>query len=160
MIRRPVRATATNPGSTVPSTPEKLPTLIPEIESASPHDAVAAYLDLGRGTFSANETWNVQVTFGKSAPMCIASTVAFRAPTSGDVTFRTDSGKSLRVRGGATVRVVNDPPIANGTHFHMYARLILDETMLNEPATIGSCSGRRRVATHTFAAGCSDSQWP
>src|SRR5215210_3749965 len=65
-------------------------TLIREIESASPHEAVAAYVDLGRGTFSMAESWNTQVVFGKSKAMCIASTVAFRAPTSGDVTFRTD----------------------------------------------------------------------
>ena len=136
-------------------------TLIPEIESASPSEAVAAYLDLGRGTFSANETWGSSVTFGRSRAMCIASAIAFRADNSGEVAFRTDSGKVLRVRGSATVRVVNDPPLgANGTHFHMYAHLLRDATKLDEPERAGSCGTRRRVASHGPSVECSNTQWP
>jgi len=136
-------------------------TLIPEIETASPSDAVAAYVDLGRGTFSTADTWGSQVTFGGSKAMCIASTIAFRAPASGDVVFRTDSGKTLRIKGNATVQILNDPPLgANGTHFHMYAKLMRDATKIEEPVRAGSCGGRRRVASHGIDIACSNSQYP
>jgi len=137
-------------------------TLIPEIETASPSDAVSAYVDLGRGTFSTADTWGSQVTFGRTKAMCIASTVAFRAPASGEVVFRTDSGKTLHIKGNATVQIFNDPPLgANGTHFHMYAKLMRDATKIEEPVHAGACGGgRRRVATHGANFECSNSQWP
>jgi hypothetical protein len=140
-------------------------TLIPEIETASPHPAVAAYLDLGRGTFSAGETYGSRAAFGNAPAQCVASSVRFSAPTTGAVTFVTASGKSLRVRGGATVRISNEPPpTVRGTHFHMYANLFADATTIAEPVPAGACGttegGRRRVATHSVDPNCSNSHWP
>src|SRR6185436_13350854 len=106
-------------------------TLIPEIETASPHEAVSAYLDLGRGTFSATDTGNAMVTFGRSRSMCLAMTVTFRTAATDTVTFKTDSGKTLRVKGSATVQVSNDPPLVSApTHFHMYSTLLTDATRI------------------------------
>jgi len=138
-------------------------TLIPEIETASPSDAVSAYVDLGRGTFSAVETWGSQATFGRSRAMCVASTVAFRAPANGEVVFRTDSGKTLRIKSSTIVQLSNAPPLsASGNHFHMYMKLLRDATKIEEPVKAGSCGGggRRRVTTHTPEIVCSNIQYP
>lgn len=140
-------------------------TLVPEIQNASPHEAVSAYLDLGRGTFSVPEFSSVQLRFGKSRPYCLARVVAFRAPVTGGVVFRTASGKSLRIRGDAVVRISNDPPAStNGTHFHMYARLFSDAVTIPEPVVTGrSCTGhgRRRVTPQTsITVDCSNGNYP
>jgi len=131
--------------------------LIPEIETASPHEAVAAYVDLGAGTFSASDTYDHQTTFGNGRPECLARIVTFRAPAPrGEVAFVTASGKSLRVRGSATVTIGNDPPAGTrGTHFHMYAHILADATYVAEPVATGSScggGGRRRVSAHDVAA--------
>ena len=137
--------------------------LIDEIQTATAHEAVAAYLDLSGGTFSVQETWDAQVTFGGGNPECLARAVAFRAPTSGDVIFRTASGKTLRVRGNAVVQVLNDPVHAMpGSHFHAYERLLVDSSYLDEPEATGSpCGGergrgRRRIVTHSLYVSCSN----
>src|SRR6185436_1004840 len=133
-------------------------TVIPEIETASPSEAVSAYVDLGRGVLSANDTVG-RVTFDHSRSMCLAGTIEFRAETDGEVAFRTVSGKVLRVIGNATVRIVNDPPLgAAESHFHMFAKLLTDATRVDEPAMTGACGARRRVASHSIMNGCVGSQ--
>jgi hypothetical protein len=95
--------------------------------------------------------------------MCLASVVAFRAAASDEVAFRTASGKVLRVRGNATVRISNNPREDDGrSHFHMYAKLLEDATSIDEPVHTGSCTGgRRRVTTHSSTlTNCSNSIYP
>ena len=137
--------------------------LIDEIQTATAHEAVTAYLDLSGGTFSTHETWSAQVTFGGANPQCLARTVAFRAPTSGEVTFRTARGKLLRVRGSAMVQVENEPMHAMpGSHFHAYEKLFVDSTYLDEPEATGTACGtergrgRRRIVTHNLSVSCSN----
>jgi hypothetical protein len=129
--------------------------VIPEIDRAEPHEAVAAYLDLGAGTFSVTDLFADQSTFGGGRAECLARTVLFRAPTTGEVTIRTASGRVLRVRGNATLRIVNDTPEPTGTsHFHMYAHILQNATHVDAPVrTGGACgagtgTGRRRATTH------------
>ena len=136
--------------------------LIDEIHTASPHEAVAAYLDLSGGTFSVNETWDTQVTFGSGNPECLARTVMFRAPSAGDVIFRTASGKSLRVRGNAVVRVMNEPVHEMPGHFHYYGSLFTDSTYVDQPMTTGAACGaerprgRKRIVTQALSGDCSN----
>jgi hypothetical protein len=137
-------------------------TLLREIATGSPHEAVAAYVDLERGTLSATDIGRCSVPLSKTRSMCIASTVMFRAATTGDVVFRTASGKSLRVRPNATVQITNDPPEGTvAAHFHMYAKVMADATHVQEPAGSRSCAPKRRVATHPgIETCCSNSQYP
>jgi hypothetical protein len=141
--------------------------VLPEIETASPHPAVAAYLDLGRGTFSATDVDPRRYAFGEAGTQCIARTVTFLAETADTVTFRTASGKSLRVRGGTTVRISNVPRAGTMTpHFHMYSLVLADGIGVAEPlATAESCGGRRRASGHEVHAmvpvdACSVTKWP
>lgn len=151
--------------------------------AGSAASSVAAYVDLPGGTFSVDDVYPQQVSFGLRgmARQCLAKAVMFRADANGEtVDIRTEHG-FIRIRANAVLRINNDPVVATGAaHVHMYASLLTDASYVAEPITTGAfCSAppnprrdRRKGRSLTVTtdgltatptgetAGCSNSTYP
>lgn len=158
--------------------------LLPEIERAESHPAVAAYVDVTGGRFAVEELEQLEVRFERSrwlGPKCMARDVVFTANVTGNsVELQTDSGRFLRLRAGATIRIENEPPDSTGdSHLFMYSQILTDATHVVEPTPTGrGCNStlperrpaqstdstyaawRHRMRPNPITLGCSNSNWP
>jgi len=97
------------------------------------------------------------------------------AAPNGSVTIRGANGAMLRLRAGATARVINEPPPAYTTpHYHMYAMILKDAHVVATPRSTGRSCGTTdhapgdrlhrvangRIVSSSVDIDCSNSHWP
>jgi hypothetical protein len=153
-----------------------------EVEDGVLFEGVHAYLDLHGGRLSAADGTTQQATFPGSrfrSAQCVAMSVTYTAESAGDsVVLRGSDGALLRLRAGATARVINDPPPSFTTpHYHMYSMILKDATYVSSPRATGKAcatdgrerpgAGRLKVSSNALApkllitdVNCSNSSWP
>lgn len=153
-----------------------------EVEDGILFEGAHAYLDLRGGRLSAADGTIQQAVFPGSrfrSAQCVAMSVKYTVESAGDsVILRGTDGALLRIRAGATARVINDPPPSFTTpHYHMYSMILKDVTHVSSPRPTGkACAtddrerpgvGRLKVASAALApkplmveVDCSNSQWP
>jgi hypothetical protein len=119
-----------------------------EVEEGTIFEGAHAYIDLRGGTLSANGNDAIEEAVFRSTrtstTQCVARSVSYSVPSNGEpVVIRSTNGAVLRLRAGASARVINDPPPTfTVPHYHMYALILKDAAAVAMPHATGrSCSG-------------------